>query len=162
MQSASYSDILDRERPAHRGDPFARRHPSMPVSQRAKLFAPYDALSGFGAEVRAKEVPYEPKRALDADELWELNRRLCLLRALTVNRRAARANRPVVRVEYFVLCEDPHHDGFGTLGRYVTRRGAVGKVDPAGQALWVEDLPIAFDDIYDIADPEGRLFGRQP
>ena len=161
MREADYSDIMDRERPEHHGDRFFYRHPNMPIGQRAKIFAPYDALAGFSGAVKAKEVPYEPKRVMDADELWELNRRLNLLHALTRNRRAARANHPAVCVEHFVLCDDPHHDGYKTLGRYATLRGAVGRVDPVAQLLWVENRPIAFDDIYSITDPEGRLFRRR-
>ena len=161
MQATTYGDIMDRERPAHRGDPFYYRHPNMPIDQRAKIFAPYDALSGFSGEVKAKEVPYEPKRVPDADEKWELNRRLNILHNLTFNRQAAQRNRPTVCVERFVVCADPHHDGYGLLGQYATLRGTVRKVDPVERLLWVEDSPIAFGDIYDISDPKGRLFRRK-
>ena len=155
---AAYMDIMDMERPVHRGDRFFYRHPNMPIGQRAKIFAPYDALAGFSGEVKAKEIPYEPRRVPDADELWELNRRLNRLRALTFNRQAVRLNHPEVRVERFVLCTDPHHEGYGTLGQYVTVSGTARRVDPVTRLLWVDGAAIPFDDIYDIADPEGRLF----
>lgn len=158
MQTTAYGDILDKERPAHRNDLFFYRHPSMPVSQRAKLFAPYDALTGFSGEVRAKEIPYEPRRILDADEKWELNRRLSLLREYTFNRATIEACHPLVLVEHFVPCADPHHDGYGTLGQYVTFKGLARRVDPTERVLWVADRAIAFRDLYDISDPEGRLF----
>ena len=96
MQAVAYRDILDRERPVHRNDTFYYRHPNMSISQRAKIFAPYDALAGFSGEVKKKEIPYEPKRVLDADETWELNRRLNILHELTFNRHAVRINHPTV------------------------------------------------------------------
>ena len=161
MQSAAYGDILNRERPVHRNDTFFFRHPTMPISQRAKIFAPYDALAGFSGEVGKKEISYEPKRVLDADETWELNRRLSILRDLTINRRAVQLNHPVVCVEHFVVCDDPHHDGFGRLGQYKALKGTARKVDPVKQVLWVEGQALSFSDIYDITDPEGRLFRRR-
>lgn len=161
MQAAAYGDILDRERPVHRNDPFFYRHPNMSISQRAKIFAPYDALAGFSGEVKKKEIPYEPKRILDADETWELNRRLNILHGLTFNRQAVQTNHPLVCVEHFVVCDDPHHDGYMMLGQYHVLKGMVRKVDPAEQKLWVENTLVAFDDIYDITDPEGRLFRRR-
>ena len=154
----AYLDILERERPVHNSDRFSYRHPAMPIGQRAKLFAPFAALAGFDDEVRAKEVPYEPRRILDADEKWELNRRLNLLREYTFNRTTIEAFHPVVIVEHFVLCTDPHHDGYKTLGQYKALKGLARKVDPAEQVLWVENRAIAFRDIYDITATEGRLF----
>lgn len=161
MQAAAYRDILDRERPVHRNDIFFYRHPNMSISKRAKIFAPYDALAGFSGEVKKKEIPYEPKRVLDADETWELNRRLNILHDLTFNRHAVRINHPTVCVEHFVVCTDLHHDGCGKLGQYVMLRGMARKVDPVEQMLWVEDQAVSFNDIYDITDPEGRLFRRK-
>ena len=159
--SMAYMDILDRERPVHSNDSFFYRHPNMSISQRAKIFAPYDALAGFSGEVKKKEIPYEPKRVLDADETWELNRRLNILHDLTFNRHAVRINHPTVCVEHFVVCGDPHHDGCGKLGQYMMLRGMARKVDPVEQVLWVENQAVSFNDIYDITDPEGRLFRRR-
>ena len=43
-----YARALTRERPAHDAwDEFSYRHPKMPPGQRAKIFAPFDALRGF-------------------------------------------------------------------------------------------------------------------
>ena len=36
-----------------RTDPFRLRHPSMDCGKRAKLFAPFDALKGFGEAINA-------------------------------------------------------------------------------------------------------------
>ncbi|MBR1560367.1 MAG: hypothetical protein IJ646_09040 [Clostridia bacterium] len=53
---ARYGDIVYRDRPAHDDDPFSRRHPRMPQINRAKSFAPFDALLGFDEEVQGVEI----------------------------------------------------------------------------------------------------------
>lgn len=47
-----YHDIRDKERPQHDGDAFSRRHPKMPLSKRAKIFLPFDALNGFSTAIK--------------------------------------------------------------------------------------------------------------
>ena len=89
---ARYGNIIFLDRPAHDGDLFSRRHPAMTRLNRAKIFAPFAALVGFDERVRRKEVAYVPKVELDADEEWELNRRLMILHKRTANSRLARAN----------------------------------------------------------------------
>lgn len=40
-----YRDVLRKGRPKHAPmDPFSIRHPPMPLSRRAKIFSPFDAL----------------------------------------------------------------------------------------------------------------------
>ena len=61
-----YAEIFRRGRPRH-GEPgvlstydaFYIRHPPMDPLRRAKLFAPFDALSGFSGRIAAKEVLYK-------------------------------------------------------------------------------------------------------
>ena len=43
----AYDDLLRLHRPVHDGDVFSRRHPKMARLNRAKLFAPFAALTGF-------------------------------------------------------------------------------------------------------------------
>ena len=78
MQFA-YHDIIGLQRPMHDGDLFSRRHPKMARLNRAKLFAPFAALSGYDAAIRAKEIQYVPRRVPDADGARELDRALNLL-----------------------------------------------------------------------------------
>lgn len=49
-----YDHLLLRGRPSHVNDAFSRRHPKMPLSRRAKLFMPFDALNGFSEAIRAE------------------------------------------------------------------------------------------------------------
>ncbi len=58
----AYNDIIGLHRPAHDGDAFSRRHPKMAQLNRAKIFAPFAALSGYDEAVRSKQVPYVPRR----------------------------------------------------------------------------------------------------
>ena len=98
---AKYGNIIFLERPVHNGDLFSRRHPKM--SNRAKIFAPFAALVGFDDRVRRKEISYVSKVELDADEEWELNRRLRILHELTANSKLARINTVDVTVEYYAV-----------------------------------------------------------
>jgi len=51
-----YRDVFLRGRPVHpEGSPFSLRHPSMECGRRAKIFAPFDALKGFGEEISLAE-----------------------------------------------------------------------------------------------------------
>ena len=147
----AYGDIIGLARPAHEGDLFSRRHPKMTRLNRAKLFAPFAALSGYDAAIRAKEIQYVPRRVPDADGARELDRALNLL---------YRARTPVTaRVVYFEVCADRNNDGYGRLGLYRTVTGVVRRVDAAGRLVVMVDRAIPFSDIAGIADPTGRHFG---
>ncbi len=124
-----YADVLRRGRPQHdQFDRFRLRHPSMAPGKRAKIFAPFDALRGFSEAVAAKEVQYEYRRELDDHEKEELDRRLRILRSLTYNGKAARANRVMVTVTYYMPCGDLHHEAYGYRGQYVTETGICWKI----------------------------------
>lgn len=152
----TYGDILSAHRPVHDEDVFSRCHPKMARLNRAKLFAPFAALSGFDDAVRSKEVPYVPRHILDADETYEMNAVLNALYLATRTGELARRNRIFVRVEYFAVCTDVNHDAFGRLGLYHTITGIVQRVDSVCQLLLVGGRAISFADIDDITDTEGR------
>jgi len=160
-----YGDIILMGRPIHSGDVFSRRHPKMTRQHRAKIFAPFAALVGFEEHIRSKEIQYVNKHELDADEEWELNRRLCVLHDLTANSRLARANSVTVTIEYYIPCTDPNNDAFERKGLYETTTGVVRKVDNVNQSVILDDSDgernIAFADIYNITDPTGALFVRR-
>ena len=92
MQYA-YSDIIDRARPVHDGDVFSRRHPRMARQNRAKQYAPFAALTGFEREIKAREVLYEPRRALSAEEVGRLNAVLAAIFAPQLSRGVDPVNR---------------------------------------------------------------------
>ncbi len=145
-----YDAVLEKGKPVHDGDYFSIRHPKMDCRRRAKIFAPFAALKGFEEEVGAKEVRYVKKRELDSDELYELNACLCTLHRLTENRRLAKENQVKAEVEYFVPCEDSHHEAYLRLGRYRTIRDTVWSADALTQNLRIGDQIIPFDRIFRI------------
>ena len=55
--SFPYVRVLVRGRPEHR-EAFPK-HPPMDREHRAKIFAPFDALDGFSAEIRKKDRLFE-------------------------------------------------------------------------------------------------------
>ena len=146
----TYTDIIHSRRPFHDGDLFDRRHPKMTRLNRAKIFAPFAALSGFDDAVKSKQVPYVPRRIKDTEETRALNRALEALHRATRTGALARQNRVRARVEYFVVCADPHHEAFGRDGLYRAVTGIVWKVDPVGQAMVIGDTTIPFSDIHRI------------
>lgn len=55
--SFKYKDVYQKGFPRHDGwDWFRRRHPPMPASRWAKIYAPFDALRGFDEAIKAKET----------------------------------------------------------------------------------------------------------
>ncbi len=114
----SYREVLRKGKPQHEAtDPFRIRHPSMEMGRRAKIFAPFDALKGFGEAVASKEVLYESKHELNEEEQAELNRRLEILHELTFNSRRARENQVELTVRYYVPCRDRESEAGGYRGQ---------------------------------------------
>jgi hypothetical protein len=146
----AYDDIIGLRRPAHDGDAFSRRHPKMAQLNRAKIFAPFAALSGYDEAVRSKQVPYVPRRQRDAEEMRALNRALKVLERATRTGTLARRNRVVARVEYFEVCRDSNHEAFGRDGLYHALTGVVWRVDPVGRVLVIGERTLPFADIHGI------------
>ena len=159
-----YGSLLFMERPVHDGDLFSRQHPKMTLLNRAKIFAPFAALVGFDEHIRSKDVQYVWKRLLDADEEWELNRRLNILHSLTYNSRVARENAVAVNIEYYIPCTDPNNDAYEIKGQYKNVIGLVMRVDQVRQEIVVDDgsssTVIPFADIYNITSSKHDLFKK--
>ena len=143
----AYSDIIGLGRPVHDSDVFSRRHPKMTQLNRAKIFAPFAALTGFDSAVRAKEIQYVPRHILDPEETYALNEKLNDLYLRTRTGVLARMNRITVKVEYFEVCADVNNDAYGRLGLYHAVTGILWKVDPVAQAITVGERVISFSDI---------------
>ena len=143
----AYSDIIGLRRPVHDGDVFSRRHPKMTQLNRAKIFAPFAALTGFDSAVRAKEIPYVPRHILDPEEAYALNEKLNDLYLRTRTGALARMNRITVKVEYFEVCTDINSDVYGRLGLYHTQTGILWRADPVAQAITVKETIIPFEAI---------------
>lgn len=148
-----YRAALRRERPEHGPyDEFSLRHPKMPLSQRAKIFAPFDALTGFSDAIDDKLARYVEKRELTEEEQAQLDRTLSQLYEQTRNRRLARANHITAAVTYYVPCPDEQHEAYGLRGSYQTLIGPVQRVDPVlTRSLRIADTAIEFADIAELS-----------
>jgi len=125
-----YRDVLLKGRPVHdKYGPFTLRHPPMPASRWAKIYAPFDALRGFKEAVSAKTVQYEEQRILSEDEYEKLDHNLHILKEMIRNARVAGQKLPEVSVTYYRPCQDVDSEAYGSMGTYGTITGICRKVD---------------------------------
>ena len=71
--SGPYDDIINLPHPT------SKRHPRMPVHDRAAIFSPFAALSGHGAAIAETARLTERRIELDEDTRAELDRRQAIL-----------------------------------------------------------------------------------
>ena len=155
-QGFMYRDALKKGRPKHiKFDDFYIRHPFMENSKRAKIFAPFDALTGFSELLMSKEVHYVEKAELDERREKELGLKTDILCNAVKNSRDAREKGIMISVTYYVPCTDIMNEAYGTKGQYVTETGSLRKVDTVFRLLQVNNVTIYFDDIFSI---EGEIF----
>lgn len=126
-----YSDILHEDRPAS-------TRPKMDLSNRAKIFAPFNALRGFDYAVMAMEAEKAllPRVELSGDLQGELN---CKLKQLYTG--------GTVTVCYFA---SQRRIGDLELGYYHSVTGQVQGIDEYGGALILADCFIPIADIRDL------------
>ena len=151
-----YLDVYRKGKPAHdRYDSFSIRHPSMKPGQRAKIFAPFDALRGFHFAVLSKEVSYVDKPELSCEEVRALNFQLARLRELTRNSRAARQNCVFVTVFYFQPCTDPQNEAYGKRGQIRSLSGICRRVDwEVTRTLRVGEQDLSCDSLLRIVETQ--------
>ena len=115
-----YDDIITLPHPT------SRRHPQMPAADRAAQFAPFAALTGYGAAVKETARETEAFTELAEDEAMALDRQLRLLEERV-------RQRPWV----VLTCFQPDQRKAG--GAYVEVRGRVKRMDAAAGAITLED-----------------------
>lgn len=152
----SYQSVFLHGRPQHeKYDDFWRKHPPMDPAHRAKIFAPFDALAGFHECISSKEIEYRQKRQLSEGEREELDRKLSMLRKLTINGKAARYNRPQVTIQFFAPCTDENSSAYGNGGIYQTLSGTCRKIDDIHRTITIDETTLRIEDISNIS---GDLF----
>lgn len=125
-----YREVFLHGRPVHENDGFYDEHPRMERGKRAKIFAPFDALDGYGDAVRSKNVSYVAKITPSEEQSARLNRRLSLLhKAVELCSLRGECRPPMVRITYYVHCPDRHHEAWGRLGTYETVEGFCLSID---------------------------------
>jgi hypothetical protein len=134
-----YDDIINL--PHHR----SRKHPPMPLADRAAQFSPFAALTGHGDAVKETARLTETRIELDEEAKASLNARLLFLENNL-------KEQPEVTITVFV--PDERRAG----GAYMTRAGVVKRIDEYEQmVVMVDDAVIP---INDIAALDGELFNR--
>ena len=114
--------------------PTSGRHRRMPAADRAAQFAPFAALTGYGAAVRETARETEPFKELAEDEAMALDRQLRLLEERI-------RERPWV----VLTCFQPDQRKAG--GAYVEVRGRVKRLDATAGAITLADgreIPINY------------------
>ena len=152
--SRRYEKILGAARPAHDQDAFSAKHPPMPREKRAKLFVPFDALTGYSEALQEQEIVWQERAELGEAQRQELDDKLqCLWQLYQVRKRGEKwaFEPPVVTIRYFE--EAPEQGG---LGLYRTLTGKVVKLDLTHRYLLLqaEDraLRIRLCDIYEYGE----------
>ncbi len=159
-----YKDVFLKGFPKHDGwDWFKRKHPPMPASKWAKIYAPFDALKGFDEAISSKEIRYVDRILLDDGQKKELNYKLSVLHNYTYNGRMARENQITVTVEYFVLCKDRDNIAYDLhRGQYETLTGMVLGVDNIHQTITLQSsglkTVLCFNDVLSIDAEKDNLF----
>ena len=113
-----YDDILNRQ------PPVLEKHPRMDVADRAKQFAPFAALTGHEAAIRAREKIVVEKIELSEDAAEELDRTL---------REIQRGM--LIKVVYF------------KEGEYLELTGMVSGIDPIERNIKIVNTVISLEDL---------------
>ena len=136
-----YDDIIDLSRPV------SKKHPPMKRSDRAAQFAPFQALTGFGATIIEEARLTNEKPQLDETEKERLDRRLALIRE-------GADTMPEVKLTVFVA--DRNKSG-GEITQKVIR---IKKLDETERFIMAQDGErIPLDDILGI---DSEIFGSMP
>lgn len=131
--SGLYDDIINLPHPV------SKKHPPMPMKNRAAQFSPFAALNGHGAAIREVLRETESRRELGEHDREILDRKLAFLQEHL-------AEQPEVTVTYFL--PDSKKDG----GRYVDVSGKIKKIDFYQGLLVMEDgTKIRLEDILDLS-----------
>ena len=133
-ESGKYDDIINL------GHPTSKKHPRMPIRDRAAQFAPFSALVGYDEAVE------ETARVTD-DMIEQSDEMIAILNEKLSSLKERICSRPSVAVTYFIPDEKK------TGGRYVIARGQLVKINDFARSITLSDgKEIAFDKIFSIEE----------
>lgn len=138
-----YGDIIEKSRPEDEDSRI--RHPRMPIPDRAKIFAPFAALTGYEKVIGQKsaEALLVSRPILAEDKLETLSQILGQIR-----------KGQTVQVAFFqqeTTGESEHTPtGSPSLGVFCTQIGAVSRIDTDNQLLTIDGTEIPFQDILEL------------
>lgn len=113
-----YADIIDLPHPV------SRKHPPMPLPDRAAQFAPFAALAGYEDMISEETRQTDEKIELGEDALSQLNQAL-----EEISRALDRGERPRREITWFVP------DVLKAGGSYTTAREEIRRLDPVARRL---------------------------
>lgn len=134
-----YDDIIDL--PHH----VSKKHPQMPLSDRAAQFSPFAALTGHHAMIEETERLTEDRAELDQDKQEKIALCLQMLRERA-------GEKPEAVITFFIP------DGKKAGGSYHTISGKVKRVEEYEKRVVMEDGTVI--PIKDISGIEGNFFER--
>ena len=124
----NYDDIIDLPHPT------SERHPRMPMANRAAMFSPFAALSGYDDAVKETARLTDGKIELTEEEKANLDARLQLLE-------------PGIAASFTYFQPDSRKQG----GAYVTASGEVKRIDGiAREIILMDGRRIPIDDILEV------------
>ena len=138
-----YGDIIEKSRPEDEDSRI--RHPRMPIPDRAKIFAPFAALTGYEEVIDQKsaEALLVPRPILAEDKLEALSEMLGQLQKGQTVQVAFFRQETSGEAEYTSA-------GSPSLGVFCTQIGAVSRIDTDSQLLTIEGTEIPFQDILEL------------
>lgn len=123
----------------------SKKHPRMPLSDRAAQFLPFAALTGYDAAISETARYTDVRPELDEPELALLDRRFQLLSEHL-------SEEPLVVLTCFV--PDARKSG----GAFATIRGVIDEIDESGRIIIMRDgTKVSMDDVLEL---DSELFGH--
>ncbi len=129
----NYEDIINFKRP------ISKKHGKMPIADRAAQFAPFAALTGFGAIIKETARLTDKKIELEESEKEILDEKIKILKS-KIN------EKPIITITFFE--KDLLKDG----GKYIKLTGSLKKIDEYAQEIvMLDNSKINIQDISEIA-----------
>ena len=129
IKTTTDADIIHQPRPES-------SHPRMRREERAKLFAPFAALSGHDQAVHDREKVLVPRVLMTDYALEELDRKLQALQ-----------KGDAVTVTWFLPLQRVENE---VLGQYFTAADTFERLDPYERLLYLKGQVIPMDDLADL------------
>lgn len=134
-----YDDIINLPHP------IPKKHPRMPLRDRAAQFSPFAALTGHKAAINETARLTDKKHILSEDTITKLNEQLILIKEnINMNQ--------VVTITYFI--PDTKKSG----GTYISYSGTVKKIDEYNHTVIMTDKTVI--PINQISEIQGDMFGE--
>lgn len=121
-----YEDIINQKRP------ISKKHPPMPLEERAAQFAPFAALTGYEETITETAREVDKRIELDEEAQNTINRKIQELKQQIVTK-------PIVTITYFQ--KDLRKEG----GEYITVTEKIRKIDDYKKIIVLEnktEIPI--------------------